>query len=581
MRERIRMRRNTLQGRVLSWFAVVFVTLLVLIALLVRSGVRDALIDQLADDLVDKAALVQLTLDLEGDPQVQIAAQAEVLDARITVIGIDGTVLADSVSDPTTMDDHSDRPEVVAALRGEVGRSSRYSVTTDENRLYIALPPANDRIVRLSVTESKISDDLSALTGTIVSAVALVGLVGSLAAAFAASRISRPIAALTDTADRVAAGSLEVVPRRSTTIELDRLSQAIGRMASDLGRRISESEEQRETLEQVLGALPEGVLLVEPDDRLSYANPPARDLLGPVPERLTGLAPAAVQRAIRNARERGEVDGVVIEMGAPTRIVSVVATPFREDRARVLVVAEDITERHRIEAMRRDFVADASHELKTPIASVLASSEALQLALDRDPERAVGFAAQVESSARRLARIVEDLLDLSRLEASEASGGSCPLDRVVAEEVERLRARAEERGVVVSTDLEPVFVEGARSDWALAVRNLCENAITYTDRGGEVSITLRAPAGSVELEVADTGTGIPTRSLARVFERFYRVDVARSRDTGGTGLGLAIVKHVAERYGGTVSVSSELGRGSRFRVVVPVRTVAEATDRPE
>jgi two-component system phosphate regulon sensor histidine kinase PhoR len=130
MRERIRMRRNTLQGRVLSWFAVVFVTLLVLIALLVRSGVRDALIDQLADDLVDKAALVQLTLDLERDPQVQIAAQAEVLDARITVIGIDGTVLADSVSDPTTMDDHSDRPEVVAALRGEVGRSpSRRSQT--------------------------------------------------------------------------------------------------------------------------------------------------------------------------------------------------------------------------------------------------------------------------------------------------------------------------------------------------------------------------------------------------------------------------------------------------------------------
>ncbi len=557
-------------GRLLSWFAVVFVTLLVLVAILVRSGVRDALIDQLADDLVDKAALVQLTLDFEGDAQELVRAQAEVLNARITVIGIDGTVMADSVSDPLSMDDHSDRPEVMAALLGEVGRSSRYSVTTDENRLYVALPPANDRIIRLSVTESKISDELGALTGTIVSAVALVGVLGSLAAVYAASKIARPIAALTDTADRVAGGSLDVVPRRSSTFELDRLGQAIGRMASDLGRRISESEEERETLEQVLGALPEGVLLIEPDDRLSYANPPARDLLGPIPQRLAALAPAAVQRAVRTARTRGEVDAVVVEIGTPTRIVSVVATPFREDRARVLVVAADITERHRIEAMRRDFVADASHELKTPIASVLASSEALQLALGRDPERAASFAAQVESSARRLARIVEDLLDLSRLEASDASDGSCRLDLVVAEEVDRLRARAVERGIAVSTDLEAVSIEGASSDWALAVRNLCENAITYTDTGGEVAITLKAPVGSIELKVVDTGTGIPTRSLSRVFERFYRVDVARSRDTGGTGLGLAIVRHVAERYGGTVSVSSELGRGSSFRVVVPM-----------
>ena len=255
------------------------------------------------------------------------------------------------------------------------------------------------------------------------------------------------------------------------------------------------------------------------------------------------------------------------------------AMPIRDDSDQVLVVAADITERHRLEAMRRDFVADASHELKTPIASILASSEALQLALSRDPNRAEGFASQVETAARRLARIVSDLLDLSRLEASAVSNEVTRIDQVVAEEIERLRARADAGGVAMTVALEPVTVPGPSSDWALAVRNLCENAIAYTDSGGSVSVTLVPHADSVELSVVDTGTGIPTRSLHRVFERFYRVDVARSRETGGTGLGLAIVKHVAERNGGTVSATSELGRGSTFRIRIPIHEPAETQSR--
>lgn len=577
MVDRMTPRRGTLRARVVSWFAVVLVLLLVLVAILVRNGVRTSLIDQLAEDLVEKAALVALTLP-DDDMHDVVVGQAEALDARVTVIALDGRVLADSDSDPATMDDHSDRPEVAAAIGGEVGRSSRYSVTTDEGRLYVALPPSDDRIIRLSVTEAKISDELGALTGRIVSAIVAVGAVGLIGAVFVATRIARPIAALTETADAVAGGRLDVEPERSTTIELDRLGQSIGRMASDLGRRIRESEEERETLEVVLGALPDGVILVEPDDSISYANPPAVALLGAIPERLTTLAPGALQRIVREARDVDEVQVVDVEIGAPTRMVHAVATPFRDDRARVLLVAADVTERKRIEAMRRDFVADASHELKTPIAATLAASEALQLALDRDTNRARGFASQVTASARRLARIVDDLLDLSRLEAAQAPEGSCRLDTVVTEELERLSARARESGLVMETDLESVTVAGSSSDWALAVRNLCENAITYTDAGGGVSVALRRQGPSVELKVSDTGSGIPTRALSRVFERFYRVDVARSRDTGGTGLGLAIVKHVAERHGGAVFVDSELGVGSTFRIVMPVlESVEEAT----
>lgn len=564
----MRLERRTLRGRLLSWFTVVFVLLLALVAVLVRNGVRESLIDQLADDLVEKAALVALTLPDES-PQSEVTQQADALDARVTVIAIDGRVMADSESDPAEMDDHSDRPEIIGAVAGEVGRSSRYSETTDEDRLYVALPPEDGRIVRLSVTEAKIADELSSLTRRIVTAVALVGVVGFLGVLFVATRIARPIAALTETAGAVADGGLDAEPERSTTIELDRLGQAIGRMASDLGRRIRESEEGRETLERVLGALPDGVLLVEPDDRLSYANGPFIDLFGPAPDRLQSLTPTGVQRVARAARD-GEVVAVDLELGAPAKVLSVVATPIRDDSARVLVIAADITERRRLEAMRRDFVADASHELKTPIASILASSEALQLALSRDPDRAEGFARQVEDAARRLARTVSDLLDLSRLEAATRSDEVTQIDLIVIEETERVRTRSETAGVTVTTDLEPVSVPGPSSDWALAVRNLCENALDYTDEGGRVSITLTPHDEFVELTVSDTGTGIPTRSLQRVFERFYRVDAARSRETGGTGLGLAIVKHVAERHGGTVSASSELGVGSTFRIIIPI-----------
>lgn len=559
-------------------FTVVFLLLLLFVAVLVRNGVRESLIDQLADDLIEKAALVALTLPDDG-MQAVVTQQAGALDARVTIIAVDGRVLADSDSDPAEMDDHSDRPEVISAIGGETGRSSRYSDTTDENRLYIALPPEEGRIVRLSVTEAKIADQLGTLTGRIVSAVALVGVVGVLGALLVATRIARPIAALTDTADAVASGDLAATPARSTTVELDRLGQSIGRMASDLGRQIRESEEERETLERVLGALPDGVLLVEPDDRPSYANEPLRGLFGSVPDHLRGLTPVSLQRAVRAARD-GEVVTLEVEVGAPPRVVSVVATPVQDDSTRVLVVAADITERRRLEAMRRDFVADASHELKTPIASILASSEALQIALSRDPARAEMFASQVETSARRLAKIVSDLLDLSRLEASGNSQEVSRLDAVVADEIQRMSARAEAAGVVITSDLEFAEVSGPSSDWALAVRNLCENAIAYTDPGGRVSVGLTIHDDSIELAVADTGAGIPTRSLDRVFERFYRVDVARSRETGGTGLGLAIVKHVAERHGGSVSVTSELGVGSTFHITLPKDRQEDSEDLP-
>ncbi len=238
--------------------------------------------------------------------------------------------------------------------------------------------------------------------------------------------------------------------------------------------------------------------------------------------------------------------------------------------------------------MRRDFVASASHELKTPVAAILASAEALQMALSRDPASAQRFGEQIERLARQLAKLVGDLLDLSRLEASEPDHESVRLDQVAEEEVNRFRPAAESAGLTLTSSSSAISVSGSRRDLGLAIRNLLENAIRHTPAGGAIELRLRSDNGDALVEVVDSGEGIPKRELPRIFERFYRVDTARARATGGTGLGLAIVRHVVERHGGSVQVESELGQGSTFRLRIPEtedgsrksdRRIAEERDR--
>jgi two-component system sensor histidine kinase SenX3 len=243
----------------------------------------------------------------------------------------------------------------------------------------------------------------------------------------------------------------------------------------------------------------------------------------------------------------------------------------------ILLVLRDITHDRRVEAVRREFVSNASHELKTPVASIRALAETIAASMANDPSATERFVAQLEHEAVRLSRIVSDLLDLSRLEAETGERTPIRLDEIVDEEVRRSEEAAREASLELSvTQLDPAPVLGSGADLALLVRNLVANAIQYTRPGGRVEISLRGEKDVAVLTVEDTGIGIPTRDQDRIFERFYRVDRARSRETGGTGLGLSIVKHVAENHGGTVRVESELGSGSRFVVRIPVVRDREA-----
>jgi signal transduction histidine kinase len=339
----------------------------------------------------------------------------------------------------------------------------------------------------------------------------------------------------------------------------------------DLGRRLRAAEDEGRSARTVLSSMEEGVVLFGPDGGTRLANTAAELHLGARPGTIDALLPFGLQQLVRRAAEAREGLVTEVETGAPARVLRGSAVPA-EDGSIVLVI-RDVTETHRLDQVRRDFVANASHELKTPAASIQAAAETIRTAALEDPSVIPRFAAQLERESGRLSRIVSDLLDLSRLESGSELDEEVALDAIVRDEGERFEESASEAGVGLTVAAERVpRVRGSGRDLALLVRNLVDNAVRYTRPGGRVDVALGLHEGQVVLTVEDTGLGIPTRDLPRIFERFYRVDRARSRETGGTGLGLSIVRHVVENHGGRVDVRSELGQGTRFEVHLPAAT---------
>jgi signal transduction histidine kinase len=327
--------------------------------------------------------------------------------------------------------------------------------------------------------------------------------------------------------------------------------------------------DQREVQAVILASMEDGVLLFDGDGARVFANAASGRHLGDAPTSSDLLLPIALRDAVRRAGYVGTTVHAEVETGAPTRWLRATAQPVGTDGS-VLLVVRDITEARRVDAIRRDFVGNASHELKTPVASIRAAAETLRDGAIDDPDAAHRFTEQLERDADRLGRIVSDLLDLSRLETGSERLDRVALDRIAEDEVGRRRQQAAAAGVSIAVHVDGVpAIQGSAGDLALMTGNLIDNAIRYTAAGGAVSVEVRAEPDAVLLRVSDTGVGIPQRDLPRIFERFYRVDQARSRETGGTGLGLAIVRHVSENHGGEVTVTSELGQGSTFEVRLP------------
>lgn len=326
--------------------------------------------------------------------------------------------------------------------------------------------------------------------------------------------------------------------------------------------------------QQILERMSEGVLVVDQALRPEYVNPAARNLLGLQPGTLPPKVPSIeMAGAARKAALHGEISEALVDVYYPRRLsLKVHAAPLI-DRDGAVLVLQDVSEEVHTQKVRREFVAHASHELKSPVASLQALAEATSDALEhQDLEAASRFSVNMQRETGRLSKLVEDLLDLSRLEEPLARPNKkCDLTALVRKEVAGHEAKAHDAGIaLMSNSDEKVTIMGDEQQLSLLVRNLLLNAIQYTPEGGEVRVETRQLGDQAIFRVADTGLGIPLEAQGRVFERFYRVDRARSRDRGGTGLGLAIVKHVTELHGGEVQLHSELGTGSTFTVRFPI-----------
>jgi len=562
-----------------------------------RPTVEANLLDRIRDDLFARLSLVEDAARGQTDlDRAHWDALADQLGSRahgrVTFIGADGVVLGDSqvsLEDLAHVDNHRDRPEVAAALAGSERSSTRISATVHERLMYAAVPlalPGGARgAARLAVPLDEVDAAVRKLRHILWAALGLALIVAVVLSSAAAQMLSRALGRMTEAAQRMAAGDLAVRTRPSGTDEIAELGRALDAMAGNLASTLSALRTERDLLEVILQSMQEGVLVLDQENRMLLVNPALRATFSLGPDAEGRAALELIRNAelqsilVRAHRGTGAVTGEIEITGPKPRRLLVHAAslpPLNTKAQGLLAVFVDVSEIRRLETLRKDFVANVSHELRTPITAVRSAVDTLRLTLERDPGASDRFIDIIDRNAQRLGALVEDLLDLSRIESKEYRPDAAPVPlRAVAEQVlSLLRPRIEEKSFDVGNEI-PADLPAARADRKALEQvftNLLDNAIKYCGAGTQIRLRARqlAPGGALRMEVADSGPGIEPRHLPRLFERFYRVDSGRSRDMGGTGLGLSIVKHLVEAMGGTIGVESIPGRGATFWFTLPI-----------
>jgi len=549
---------------------------------------RRWLVDRTGDSLERVASLAARELAQRADATgaMDWAAEAdalgEVMGLRVTLVRADGRVVGDSEVPRARLpelENHGTRPEIVEALAGRPGRAVRHSATLGIDLLYVAAPArAGLPVVRVAQPLTDLAGLNRSLLGLYTGTAAVTILVALLGVAWLTARQSNRVDAMRRVAERVGAGDLHTRALEQPGDELGRLGRAINEMSSELASRLDALALERDEREQILAHMNDGVALVDPDGRVRHANQRFAALLGsPAPADASAsfqehARVPELRELIARARETGHTVEAEARLWAPQRYLRMTATPVGPSgQASLLLVLHDLTEVEQLNRVRQDFVANVSHELRTPLTSLRGYAETLLDGGLEDTAHREGFVRTIRDQAARLSALVEDLLSLAELEGRGAGLRTEAFDlrEVVARLVESFRPRAAAAGLELV--LEPggaVQVVADRVRIEQAVANLLDNATKYTEQG-EVRVTVGLEQHKAACRVRDTGPGIPSDDLPRIFERFYRVDKARSREKGGTGLGLSIVKHVIALHGGRVLVESELGRGSVFGFEIP------------
>jgi two-component system, OmpR family, phosphate regulon sensor histidine kinase PhoR len=589
--------------------ALTFLALLVSVLLAVDFLAERALRDNYEADQFQQLKALARAMRLNplpltsGSPQTpeEIAALNRWVAAnatsgvRITVISRDGRVIADSQSETSTMESHADRPEVKDALENGEGRSIRSSVSVKEQLLYYAvreyLPGNEPVVVRLALPMQGFRDPLWKFRQNLWLWSLLIFLAAGAFSLWMSRSYTGRIERLCEFSRRVAEGDFRPLPSDGKADSLEALGTSLNQTAARLDRTIRTLTEERNLSAAILGSMVEGVAVVNGTERLVFNNPGFAEILG------LDIPPVSGSALLEVVRQTELIEAVRRVLAGEPRVEAEIATgTLRQhffaatvasvragETSGAVIVLHDITALRKLERIRRDFVANVSHEFRTPLTAIQGFAETLIGGAIDDPHNRERFLGIMLEHSRRLGRLTEDLLKLSQMDAEKLELEIRPVSvaQLVEACFETAERRATEKELNLSLHLPSQLPEVAADSRRIqeVLQNLLENATQYTLPGGKIVLSAEARNDEVVFTVADTGIGIPEADQPRIFERFYRVDVARSREAGGTGLGLSIARHLVEAHGGRIWVESELGVGSKFHFSIPVFDVERAAAR--
>jgi two-component system phosphate regulon sensor histidine kinase PhoR len=556
----------------------------------ITSSARNTQINHLKLQLVNEAELVaNISASSFADPaqQVNLNVVAQTIGAeintRITFIALDGTVLGDNDQTAASMENHATRPEVQAALAGNIGQDTRYSTTLREYMMYAAVPVLSQGqkigVARVALPLTTVESSVNSEVLTIITAVVIAAILFILIAALIARMITKPVRQITKAAVGITAGNLGQQIEIRTNDEIGRLAHAFNEMSQNLKTTIAAIVDERGNLATVLTNLTDGVVMTDAEEKLLLTNPAAERLFNFNKENVNG-------HPLIEAVHDYEIDEIVKKCLSTTheqtaqletngRFIRVIAVPITTGRSySTLVLFQDLTELRNLQTMRRELIGNISHDLRTPIAGIKAMVETLQDTAIDDKQVAWDFLTRINGEVDRLTQMVTELTELSHIETGKAELRRVPtnLNYLIEEVVGQMRPQAESKPVTITTDfnsnLPVIKVDKDRIRQTLT--NLVHNAIKFNNPGGKVTITTTFDNESAIVSMSDTGIGISKEDLPHIFERFYKADKARSQ--GGSGLGLAIAKHTIQAHGGNISVKSEEGKGTTITFDLPLNT---------